>query len=61
MGTGRENVAPENTRTCPECGSEKMHFIGRPEGAAAQRMEATSTVFMCEVCGAQFPDPQQAS
>ena len=61
MGKGCENVALDNTRTCPECGSEKVHFIGRPEGAAAQQMEAASTVFMCEVCGAQFPDPRGAS
>ncbi|MFQ5962471.1 MAG: hypothetical protein ACE5K9_10230 [Candidatus Methylomirabilales bacterium] len=54
-------MTSENKRECPECGSEKVHFIGRPEGGVAEQIEATSSVFMCEVCGAQFPDPQAAA
>ena len=54
------HVAPGEKRTCPECGSEKVHFIGRPEGGVAQQLEATGNVFMCEVCGGQFPDPQES-
>lgn len=46
---------------CPECVSDKVHFIGRPIREAAERVEAAGDVFMCEVCGAQFPDPRESA
>jgi len=48
---------PAGKRTCPECGSDKVHFIGQPTREAAGQVEAAADIFMCEVCGAQFPDP----
>jgi rubredoxin len=47
-----EQVA--ETPICPECGSDKVHFIGRPTREAAGPVKGAGEVFMCEVCGAQF-------
>jgi len=37
-----------------------VHFIGQPTRETAGQVKAARDVSMCEVCGAQFPDPQDS-
>lgn len=49
-----EELAPHKPK-CPECGSDKVHYLGVPGRAFAQtHPDVSEHVFICEVCGAQF-------